>query len=187
MEQINQGTALLIMDMQTSIFSQLNNADQVISATTKAIDHARQQGIPVIYVVVGFRQGMPEINSNNKTFAAAKQMFANANMQDFIKIHPLLEPREGELTIVKRRVSAFTGSDLDVVLSAYQISHLVLTGIATSGVVLSTLRQAADKDFKLTVLADCCADREQDVHDLLVQKVFPRQADVVTAEEWINS
>ncbi len=60
----------------------------------------------------------------------------------------------------------------------------MLAGIATSGVVLSTLREAADKDFKITVLSDCCADRDEEVHRVLTTKVFPRQADVMTAEEW---
>ncbi|MEX6689532.1 isochorismatase family cysteine hydrolase [Danxiaibacter flavus] len=187
MEQNKQGTALLVMDMQISIFSQLANADHVIAETRRAIDNAHQKGIPVIYVVVGFRQSSPEISSNNKSFAVAKEMFANVNMQDFIKIHPLLQPLENELTVIKRRVSAFAGSDLEVVLRSFNINHLVLAGIATSGVVLSTLRQAADKDYKLTVLSDCCADRDLEVHEILMQKVFSRQADVFTAEEWINS
>jgi nicotinamidase-related amidase len=60
----------------------------------------------------------------------------------------------------------------------------VLTGIATSGVVLSTVREAADKDYRLTVLADCCADGDQEVHQVLTTKVFPRQADVLTVGEW---
>lgn len=61
---------------------------------------------------------------------------------------------------------------------------MVLTGVSTSGVVLSTLREAADKDYQLTVLADCCADGDEEVHRLLVDKVFPRQADILTAAEW---
>jgi nicotinamidase-related amidase len=74
-----------------------------------------------------------------------------------------------------------------VVLRAFDIKHLILTGIATSGVVLSTLREAADKDYRLTVLADCCADGDEEVHRVLTTKVFSRQADVFTVEEWINA
>lgn len=51
--------------------------------------------------------------------------------------------------VLKRRVSAVTGSDLDVVLRAAGATELVLAGIATSGVVLSTSRQAADLNFSL--------------------------------------
>jgi len=60
----------------------------------------------------------------------------------------------------------------------------VLCGIATSGVVLSTLRQAADLDYRLTVLRDACADAEAEVHRVLTEKVFPRQADVVDVAHW---
>ena len=86
--------------------------------------------------------------------------------------------------MTKRRVSAFAGSDLDVVLRAGGIEELVLCGIATSGVVLSTLRQAADLDYRLTVLRDACADADAEVHRVLSEKVFPRQADVVDVADW---
>jgi nicotinamidase-related amidase len=71
-----------------------------------------------------------------------------------------------------------------VVLRSQGIGTLVLTGIATSGVVLSTLREAADKDYELVVLADCCADGDSEVHRVLLEKVFPRQADVLDVESW---
>ena len=61
----------------------------------------------------------------------------------------------------------------------------MLAGIATSGVVLSTLRQAADLDYRLTVLADGCLDADPDVHRMLVEKVFPRRAEVVSVADWV--
>ena len=86
--------------------------------------------------------------------------------------------------VTKRRVSAFAGSDLEVILRAHRIEHLVLTGFATSGVVLSTLREAADKDYRLSVLSDGCADLDEEVHNVLLNKIFPRQAEVMTAQQW---
>ncbi len=121
---------------------------------------------------------------NNKGFAAAKERFANIDMTQFMTVHPDLKPLDDELTVAKRRVSAFAGSDLEVILRAFGTKHMVLTGIATSGVVLSTLREASDKDYRLTVLSDCCADGDEEVHRVLTTKVFPRQADVLTVEEW---
>ncbi len=87
--------------------------------------------------------------------------------------------------VTKRRVSAFSGSDLEVVLRAGGINALVLAGIATSGVVLSTLREAADLDMSLAVLADACADADEEVHRVLLGKVFPRQAQVLTVGQWV--
>ncbi|HEY0273211.1 MAG TPA: isochorismatase family cysteine hydrolase [Chitinophaga sp.] len=183
MEQ-QHNTALLVMDMQVPIVGMLPDATTVLHNTAKAIAKARAQQIPVIYVVVGFRQGAPEVSADNKTFAAGRERFANADMTAFMTVHADVKPRVDELIVTKRRVSAFTGSDLEVVLRAFGIRHLVLTGIATSGVVLSTLREAADKDYRLTVLSDCCADSDEEVHRVLTTKIFPRQADVSTVEEW---
>jgi nicotinamidase-related amidase len=98
--------------------------------------------------------------------------------------HPAVSPMPSEIVVTKRRVSAFSGSDLDSVLRALDITSLVLTGIATSGVVLSTLRQAADLDYRMTVISDGCVDPDSEVHSLLTEKVFPRQAGVMTSWEW---
>jgi nicotinamidase-related amidase len=103
---------------------------------------------------------------------------------DSTQLHPSLKPLEGEVVVIKRRVSAFAGSDLDVVVRAMGVDALVLCGIATSGVVLSTTRQAADLDFELTILSDACADADPEVHRVLLEKVFPRQATVTTVNEW---
>ncbi|WP_220388757.1 cysteine hydrolase family protein [[Flexibacter] sp. ATCC 35208] len=99
-------------------------------------------------------------------------------------IDAAIAPLENEIIVIKRRISAFTGSDLEVVLRAQGIQHLILTGVASSGVVLSTLREAADKDYRITVLAACCTDRDPALHDVLVEKVFPFQAEVITINEF---
>jgi nicotinamidase-related amidase len=181
-----QNTALLVMDMQTGVLTNFPGVETLVNNVAKAISHARDKKIPVIYVTVGFRPGGPEISLNNKMFAASKERMANvsANVNDFMKVYPGLTPLNDDIIVVKRRVSAFTGSDLEVVLRSQSVQHLILTGFATSGVVLSTLREAADKDYRLTVIADCCGDRDEEVHNVLTGKVFSRQADVFSLEEW---
>ena len=110
-----------------------------------------------------------------------------AETDDATQIHPAISPQPGDIVVIKRRVSAFTGSDLEVILRSQGIDSLVLAGIATSGVVLSTLRQAADLDYALTVLEDGCADMDPEVHRVLTEKVYPRQARVTSASDWIHS
>ena len=184
MEQNTKNTALLVMDMQASILGMAPNGPAIIGNVAKAIAHARSKKIPVIYVVVGFRQGGPEVSMNNKGFSANKERFATVNMQEFMQVHPDVAPLPGEITVTKRRVSAFTGSDLEVVLRAQEIKHVVLCGIATSGVVLSTVREAADKDYWVSVISDCSTEGDEEVHRVLTTKVFTRQADVITLEQW---
>lgn len=101
------------------------------------------------------------------------------------EVHPALGPLENDIVVTKHRVNAFLGTDLEMILLAQGIESLVLLGIASSGVVLSTLVHASDADYQLTVLRDCCADQDPEVHACLMEKVFPRRATVLDAEEFL--
>jgi nicotinamidase-related amidase len=180
-----QGTALLVMDVQQGIADDSEHAG-LLERLRKAVAAARSAAVPVIFVQVAFRPGYPEVSSRNAAFGAIRGSGRLVEGESSA-IHPAVAPQEGEVVVTKRRVSAFAGSDLDVVLRAGAVEHLVLSGIATSGVVLSTLRAAADMDFGLTVLSDGCADRDDEVHRVLTEKVFPRQAEVTTVDAWVES
>jgi nicotinamidase-related amidase len=180
-------SALLVMDVQQGIVDRFAGDDGYLPRLATAIEAAREAGIRVIYVVVGFRAGYPEVSPRNKSFSAISGTGRFADSDPGSAVHPAVAPTSGDVTVTKRRVSAFAGSDLDVVLRAGGVDSLVLTGIATSGVVLSTLRQAADLDYRLTVLADGCLDADPEVHRVLTEKVFPRQADVISIADWTES
>lgn len=175
---------LLVMDFQHGIVERLGNP-AVLDAAGRAIEAARAHSIPVMFVRVAFRPGAPEIAGSNLSFGRMKGAAdAMAHDQPATQVHADLDPRPDEPVIIKRRVSAFSGSDLDVLLRGADADTLVLAGISTSGVVLSTLRQAADLDYGLVVLADACADGDAEVHRVLTEKVFPRQALVTTTDDW---
>ena len=180
-------TALLIMDVQQSIVDRFRGEAGYLPRLATAADAARGAGIRVMYVTIAFRPGYPEVGPRNPTFAGIRGTGRYIDGDPGSLIHPAVAPAPGEVVINKRRVSAFAGSDLDMVLRAGDIDSLVLAGIATSGVVLSTLRQAADLDYRLTVLADGCLDADPEVHRVLLEKVFPRQAEVTTIAEWTAS
>jgi len=179
---------LLLMDFQHGIVERLGSPS-VVEAADRAAKAARAAGIPLMFVRVAFRPGYPEAAESNATFAQLVSQAGDAMTQDHphTQVHASLTPLDGEPVIIKRRVSAFSGSDLDVLLRGAAADTLILAGISTSGVVLSTLRQAADLDYRLTVLADACADVDEEVHRVLTEKVFPRQALVTTTDEWIES
>ena len=104
-----------------------------------------------------------------------------------MQVADAVAPHPGEPVVTKRRVRGFADSDLDAILRAHRAERLVLAGIATSGVVLSTFTQAADLDFDLVVLSDAVADADPEVHRVLLEKVFPKQAAVLTTAEWTAS
>ncbi len=177
-------TVLLVMDVQESIVGRFADPSGYLHRLSGAISAARSAGVRVIYVTVGFRPGHPEISPRNKTFAAIAGSGAFAEGDEASRIHPAVAPEPGDLVVTKRRVSAFAGSDLEVLLRGLGAGTLVLAGIATSGVVLSTVRQAVDLDYRVVVLADACIDSDPEVHRVLTDKVFPRQADVRAVADW---
>jgi nicotinamidase-related amidase len=185
-------SALLCMDYQNGILANIpaNIKDsELLPRAANLLHQARLAGLPVLYIQVGFRPNLPEISPRNAAFSGLKtspqyrQMFAGPGQE----IHPDVAPQENDIVIVKRRVSAFAGTDLDIILRARDIDTLILFGISTSGVVLSTVRHAADADFRLIVVKDCCVDPDLAVHACLTEKVFPRQATVVPASEFIGA
>ena len=178
---------LLLMDLQNGIVNRYANDPDFIARLQKVTAAARKAAMPIIYVVVRFRQQYPEVSSRNKAFAALKSgSFPIQEGDPAADIHTSLSPQPNDVIVTKRRVSAFSGSDLAIVLRSQEIDQIILTGIATSGVVLSTLREGADMDYGITVLSDCCYDQDEEVQRVLLEKVFPRQAEVMTAEQWIQ-
>jgi nicotinamidase-related amidase len=182
----NEHSVLVVMDYQQGIVDRVGTPE-VLDRTARAVAAARASGIAVFFVRVAFRPGYPEISTANRSFGSRRGSDDSSMHEDgpAAQIHPALAPRDDEPIITKRRVSAFTGSDLDVLLRGARAEEIVLAGLATSGVVLSTLREAADLDYAITVLEDACNDNDPEVHRVLTQKVFPRQAAVTTVDEWI--
>ena len=172
------------MDIQEATMKLVKDGEVFTHTLTKAIETARSRNLPVIYAVIGFRKGYPEASSNNKSFVRLKNGTMNYDMEGGSRIPASVAPRPGDIIVTKKRVSAFTGSDLEVLLRSLEVKHLLLSGIATGGVVLSTVREAADKDYAITVLSDCCRDLDEEVHRVLTTKVFPKQAEVMTVDEW---
>jgi nicotinamidase-related amidase len=180
-------TALLIMDFQGGIIGRLDEAERaaLVSRVSNLRDRARAAGAQIGYVRVALSaEEAAAVPASNKSFSA---LAANAAAFDpdapETRVIDELAPAEGEIVVRKRRVGAFSTTDLADQLAARGVDTLVLTGISTSGVVLSTVRDAADHDFALVVVRDCCNDPNPVAHETLINEVFPRQADVVTADE----
>jgi Isochorismatase family len=125
--------ALLIMDVQQGIVERFASDDGYLDRLARATAAARGAGVAVIYVTVAFRPGYPEVSERNKSFSAIAGTGRFTDGDPGMQIPAAIAPAPGEVTVTKRRVSAFAGSDLEVVLRARGISHLVLAGIATSG------------------------------------------------------
>ncbi|KAJ5934186.1 hypothetical protein N7466_003733 [Penicillium verhagenii] len=185
-------TVLLVADVQNGVVDLVlgssSHKDEYLRRMSTAIIAARRAGVQVIYCVIDLRKGYPEVKVNSALHNALKFMGRFLQSDGSTDIHADIAPQEGDLLVHKRRVSAFVGSDLEIILRSQGIENLIVTGLSTSGVVLSTVRQAADLDFNVTVLEDLCFEMEsqEDTHKLLIEKVFPAQATVKTSQAWID-
>jgi len=162
----NSNTAVLIMDFQNRQVGSLSEdvRGELLRKANEVLAKARNKGIPVVYV-----EGVRGERTPDR------------------EIHNSVTPKAGEVVVTKSRTGPFSTTEIDEVLKKQGINTLALMGISTSGCVLTTVRWASDIDYKLVVLSDCCADQDDEVQRVLMGKLFPRQATVVSSEEFIGA
>lgn len=179
-------TALVLLDFQPPPLASLGDrGGAVLANAATALAHARHHGATVAHVRVGFRpEDIEQISLQNKTFAGLRGVDRYRDGSEDCRIVDELQPAPGEITVRKTRLGALSTTDLAAQLRSADVNHLVLAGQSTSGVVLSTVREAADLDFGLTILRDASGDPDDDVNTYLMDVLFPRQGDVVTTSEF---
>lgn len=177
--------ALLIMDYQAGIIGMIERPDELLAVAQQAIRTARTHGAHVGYVRVAFTdEEYDAIPESNKGFWSSKTLGRDFRAKSpATAIDARVAPNDGDIIVRKSRVSAFSTTDLAEQLRSRGVNTLILAGISTSGVVLSSVRDAADRDYRLFVLSDACADPRADIHAFLMEQIFPRQADVITTRD----
>ena len=182
-------TALVLMDFQNFTLEYLPSAREsgLIERTRRVLDTCRRVGVKVVFSARTYRAGYPEVNPRDAGLMGKKANRVQEEGSPGAAIIDELRPRPEEPIVPKRRTSAFLHSDLDLILRSASIETLALAGIATSGAVLSTVRVAADLDYGLVVLEDCCGDGNEEVHHALMTSIFPSQTTVTSADHFIQA
>ena len=182
-------TALVLMDFQNFTLEYLPSAREsgLIERTRWVLDTCRRVGVKVVFSARTYRAGYPEVNPRDAGLMGKKANRVQEEGSPGAAIIDELRPRPEEPIVPKRRTSAFLHSDLDLILRSASIETLALAGIATSGAVLSTVRVAADLDYGLVVLEDCCGDGNEEVHHALMTSIFPSQTTVTSADHFIQA
>ena len=162
----NSNTAVIIMDYQNRQVASLSEGvrDELLRKANEVLAASRNKGTPVFYV-----EGVRGERTPDR------------------EIHESVTPKAGEVVVTKSRTGPFSTTEIDDVLKKQGIETLVLMGISTSGCVLTTVRWASDIGYKLVELSDCCADQDDEVQRGLMEKLFPRQATVVTSQEFLRA
>jgi nicotinamidase-related amidase len=177
-------TALIVGDIQRGITGAYPFARQVVPALTELIPRARAAGVLIVFVHIAFRANRADLPPGNALISAffdAGDSFHEGTAGPMIDL-----PVEREdVVVLKRRASAFAGTDLDLVLRARAVDAIAIAGVATSAMVAATFYDAADRGYRITVLRDGCADSDPSVHDLFMDRIFPsRGAEVVPCADW---
>ncbi|MFI5774405.1 cysteine hydrolase family protein [Streptomyces sp. NPDC051658] len=180
-------TALLVMDCQPAILTLLpegGDGEALLGRVEGAITGVRANGGTIAYVRVGFTEAdWDAIPATNKSFAPLAQHRVMHHEDPAAAIHERLAPQDGDIIVRKIRYSGMSTTDLDQQLRERGITTLVVSGISTSGVVLSTVMDAADRDYQLYVLSDGVADPDTEVHNVLLHQVFPSRAHLIDTAE----
>ena len=177
-------TALLTLDIQNGILAMVPGAESIIPNAAKALAFARNKHYHIIHVGLGFSVGHPEIPDNHPMFGRIKQNNLFVKGTASAGFHSAVANPD-DLVVYKQRVGAFSENHLHLILRSRGIKNLVLFGISTSGITLSTLRRAFDMDFQCVVIKDACFDADEEVHRVLTEKIFPRQAAVPNVEDFV--
>ncbi|WP_431282512.1 cysteine hydrolase family protein [Humitalea sp. 24SJ18S-53] len=153
----------------------------IIAKTASAIAKARAAGVPVGFVRVGFSPDYRECPTTSAIFSGAKQHGLFKLGEWGTAVHDALKPEPGDFDIVKHRVSPFYGTNLEPILRAHKIEHIICSGVSTVAVVQATVREAHDRDYVVTVLEDCCACPTAEAHAAAIT-VLQRFASFTTAD-----
>ncbi|MBB1596093.1 cysteine hydrolase family protein [Achromobacter sp. UMC46] len=173
-------TALLVMHYQTDILELFPSVAPALLANTRRLcDAARHRGISVFFANIRFSPGYPEVSPLNKNGQGIKQL--GLFVDDTLS--PGLNRQASEPLIIAHRASVFFGTDLQVRLSAQGVDTLMMAGIASTGVVLSSVAYASDADFRLLTVKECCYDPDEVVHERLFATAFESRTTVLSLDE----
>lgn len=147
---------------------------------------ARAQHWPVIHVKVGFSATYVEWPSHSPMFAAAPQKQALILGTWGTEFHDKLQREASDSIVIKHRVNAFHGTDLDVILRAQGVNTVVLLGTSTQMAVESTARDAHDRDYRVMVVHDACQAASQAIHEASLIDLA-RISRVLSCDEFLNA
>jgi len=177
---IPQTTALVLIDLQRGILSMDTEpypTAQILDKGRSLAAWFRAAGATVVLVNVDFGADMGDAPRGLTDAAMGGER--PADWADLAE--DLQEP--GDLRVTKHHWGAFHGTDLDVKLRRRGIDTIVLGGIATNFGVESTLRAGWEHGYNMVVLEDACTTVSQELHELAVNRVFPRISRVALSGE----
>lgn len=139
-------------------------ARDVIGKVNRALAIARSRGWLTILVKIGFARNYADQPKQSPLFGRVHEFGTFALDTPGTEFHPQLDTKLADLVFVKPRVSAFYGTGLDAALRARKIDRVIITGVSSTLAVQSAVRDAHDRDYRVSVLEDGCAAATEEDH-----------------------
>ncbi|MFD0692415.1 cysteine hydrolase family protein [Actinomadura fibrosa] len=136
-----------------------------VERAASATRTARRHEALVVYARAAFRPGYTDLIQN---CALYEQVAAVKCLQDGTpgaEIIPELSPAPDDPVVTHARISAFHGTELDLILRARGITTVLVTGVATNVTVEGTARDAVGLGYRTVLLADACAAADAGAHE----------------------
>ena len=171
-----KGTALLVVDMQNGFLDPAGSMAKIgmpyqnllpaIAGCERLVESAREADVPIIFTRYVY---LPDYSNGGilptELVPQMKEVGSLVNGTWDAEIIPALTPKEDEVVIDKSRPSSFYGTQLEPVLTSQGIRQLVIAGVTTNICVETTARDAGQRDYRVHVPADACAEFEEVRHD----------------------
>lgn len=158
-------TALVVIDLQKGIVAMptVHPAMEIVRQAGRLADAFRRRGLPVALVNVdAVAPGRTDVSRSLGDLPP-----------DWTEFAPELGRQPQDIVVTKHTRGAFASTDLEQRLRSLGVTQVVMTGISTSAGVESTARHAHDLGFNVTFAVDAMTDRDRDLHENSVKRIFP--------------
>lgn len=182
---LDPATALVLIDLQHGITAlpTAHPSDQIVARCARLADAFRASAKLVAATKVAFARDGGDVI---KIRTAGRPADVTA-IPDYGELHTELGLSDRDILITKHGWNAFYGTELDLELRRRKITGIVLAGISTSIGVESTARAANERGYELAIVTDAVTDPDESAHRNSLAAIFPRIAELASAEEVITA
>ena len=151
-----------------------------LTVNERLVAAARAAGVPVVFTGVVYGADGRDGGLFFRKVPALRCFVKGSPLGAF---PPTLQPRDGEVVVLKQYASAFFGTSLASTLTALGIDTLLITGFSTSGCVRATALDALQHGFAPFVVREACGERDTRPHEANLFDLQAKYAEVISEAE----
>lgn len=180
----NSRTAIIVVDMQKAFTDPQGSAyyetcGDIVEPIRRLVEEARAARVLVVWTLDWHRR---DIHDAEFRFLPEHCVEGTTDTE----FSDALSPAPGEPVILKRRYSAFFGTDLDMLLRDYGTENLIIVGNKTNVCVRATVQDAFAYGYKVTVVRDCVTSNRRHLHEASLEDIHRYFGKVISLEDAIR-